>query len=579
METQLGLTIFLLQNPQDWKEKAIAALTGMGLRTMARAGRLLIWNPEEPKAKGHGFSYCSGWKISREPLDRQRVGLGVKSVRLYFYDGEDSPTGIPENILTKNGWLPPEIPSDRVSLAIEFGQRLAQELEGMEDSPVKWNHLITGIREKTMLLTANGLPAPLGDKPCEVVRRNGFLDVPADFEIVLASEDSNDSRVSAYANTLSDAMRAFGVDGRLSTTSFSSVLTALESKDNLLDRLAGKALVVALEGRVGDGLSESESTLMDKLDGLGLRYRMFSLNNPQARFSGLNQLSDLVEAAGGSSFALGLPWPDHMKVKPFMLGVDLGHPLESGHSVLAVALCDSYGRLLRSWRCEQTRDETANPSNLIRILKLAKREVRERTGLDNHPFLLIRDGRLNDGEKVATYLGHLSNRLSFCDVSKRPDAHPFSSFEGDLEVAPAGTAFFGSDRSIAYFVSCPPPFARQMVNLQKVRFPETWDGLGLGLETLLEVLVGLSYSPCLGLKPHRSAGPVHWADGFASIAPDNCRFRGFGCNEMTNAESHPQATSKNLPRGNSQRFSPAVDRADKHRKVPIGRNAKSLCPS
>jgi hypothetical protein len=51
------------------------------------------------------------------------------------------------------------------------------------------------------------------------------------------------------------------------------------------------------------------------------------------------------------------------------------------------------------------------------------------------------------------------------------------------------------------------------------------------MKALVDVLIGLSYSPCLGLKPHKSPGPVHWADGFASISRTDCRFRGLGCVE------------------------------------------------
>ena len=138
----------------------------------------------------------------------------------------------------------------------------------------------------------------------------------------------------------------------------------------------------------------------------------------------------------------------------------------------------------------------------------------------------MRDGRLHTGETVATYRSHLSTKLSFCDLSKRPNVHPF--YGGGSLPAP-GTAYLPKASATAYFVSAPPVFAGQMSNLQKVHFPQAWDGLGIGLERLVEILIGLSYSPCLGLKPHRSPGPVHWADGFASISTTDCRFRGLGC--------------------------------------------------
>ena len=44
------------------------------------------------------------------------------------------------------------------------------------------------------------------------------------------------------------------------------------------------------------------------------------------------------------------------------------------------------------------------------------------------------------------------------------------------------------------------------------------DGLGIGLRRLTSILVGLSYAPCLGNRPHRSPSPIHWADGFADVS-------------------------------------------------------------
>ena len=103
---------------------------------------------------------------------------------------------------------------------------------------------------------------------------------------------------------------------------------------------------------------------------------MFSRLNRQLRFSCFNQVSDLVFVAGGTSYELELPWPRHLRENPFLLGVDLGHPL-SGNSVLSVTLCDSAGNLIKGWRCDQSRDETARPEALERLLGFVKFEMKK----------------------------------------------------------------------------------------------------------------------------------------------------------------------------------------------------------
>jgi hypothetical protein len=229
--------------------------------------------------------------------------------------------------------------------------------------------------------------------------------------------------------------------------------------------------------------------------------------------------------------------------------------------VLSVTLCDSAGNLIKGWRCEQSRDETARPEALERLLSFVNFEMKRLTGKSNNPVLVLRDGRLHTGESVSTYRSHLSSNLSFCDLSKRPNIH---AFNGNGSLPCSGTAYFPKSSATAYFISSPPVFSGQMTNLQKVHFPQSWDGLGIGLESLVDILIGLSYSPCLGLKPHRSPGPIHWADGFASISEKDCRFRGLGgadSNQRTVKLSGRKKVNQKVP--------------DREIKVFIGRSGKS----
>ena len=100
-------------------------------------------------------------------------------------------------------------------------------------------------------------------------------------------------------------------------------------------------MLIGLNGQSGDGLSKEEARLMEELESRGIAFRMmFSKQNPQLRFSGFNQLSDLILVAGGTPYELSLPWPEDLKRTPFIVGVDLGHPL-AGQSILCLTLSDS----------------------------------------------------------------------------------------------------------------------------------------------------------------------------------------------------------------------------------------------
>ena len=521
-----GLTIFEARDLENWQDRLACILNRMRFAYAKSKYGLTIWNPKDISNLTYGWNYAAAWRVTREGFGRDKFGLGVKSVRVYFQGNSTEPTAVPENVLSKFRYKAPSLPRVRISHAKEFGAIFGGRFPGLNSDPVCFV-IDDNITYHTKLVCAGDSAVSITEKHWESVRNQGFLRVPLDFEVFVVSEKNTDPVCDEYSGVLANTMDKFGVNGSVSRKSYKDIWELLDKNTNLDSKLKGRALLIGLNGQAGDGLSKEEARLMEELECRGIAFRMFSKQNPQLRFSGFNQLSDLILVAGGTPYELSLPWPEDLKRTPFIVGVDLGHPL-AGQSILCLTLSDSRGNLIKSWRSEQERDETADPSTLIRLLGLAKFEMKRISGREESPVLVIRDGRIHTGENVATYRSHLSKELSFCDLSKRPNAHPFSE---ESNLAKAGTAYFPQFSASAYFVSSPPIFEGQMTTLQKVHFPKSWDGLEIGLERLVQILVGLSYSPCLGMRPHKSPGPVHWADGFASISSTNCKFRGLGCVE------------------------------------------------
>ena len=557
---KFGVTIFSLNKLDFWQDRLSKVATSLGLKTILRGATLTIWREDEVRELFYGWKFVRAWKVSRESYGKGQTGLGVKSVRLYFQGGSNAPTSLPENVLSRVRYKAPELPEERIIHAREFGSIFSSDVLGMSEEPVQFVTK-TGLLGATKLVCGKSKSkVDLVEKHGDVIGRNGFLKVPFDFEIILVSENEADPISDQYAGMLASTLEKFGEAGNVRRISFKDLKKDLSSKSFSPDKYSGKAVLVALTGQKGDGLLDSEKQLLSDLEKNGIGFRMFSRLNRQLRFSCFNQVSDLVIVAGGTSYELELPWPRHLSENPFLLGVDLGHPL-NGNSVLSVTLCDCMGNLIKGWRCDQSRDETARPEALERLLGFVKFEMKKLTGNSNNPVLVLRDGRLHKGESVSTYRSHLSSNLSFCDLSKRPNIHSFDD-HGSLPCS--GTAYFPKSSATAYFISSPPVFAGQMTNLQKVHFPQSWDGLGIGLESLVDILIGLSYSPCLGLKPHRSPGPIHWADGFASISEKDCRFRGLGgadSNQRTVKLSGRKKVNQKVP--------------DREIKVFIGRSGKS----
>lgn len=228
---------------------------------------------------------------------------------------------------------------------------------------------------------------------------------------------------------------------------------------------------------------------------------------------------NLTRQSGRLQFALYAIKP------PFLLGVDVGHPLDRRESWVAMSLLDHRGVHLESWRCRQQRDETIRPDVLRKGLTWAREAMQRHGAAAPHGVLVLRDGRLHKGETLRQYRAGLNVPLTLVEIDKRRNPEMFVA-ESRPRPAPAGTEVMVGAGRVRFIAPIPQRKSSDLARVLKLCMAEDADGLGLGFDTVTEIIMGLSYSPSLGLSPHGLPGPIYWADGIAAIGETNHQFSG-----------------------------------------------------
>ena len=160
------------------------------------------------------------------------------------------------------------------------------------------------------------------------------------------------------------------------------------------------------------------------------------------------------------------------------------------------------------------------------MLKKTKCLAEAKLGNQCDKAIIIRDGRLPSNNKQKTletaenYLTALGIPTALIELRKYNN--PPMTREGESGIA-IGVNFKVASSSIRFAT-----FYDSKIGLAKtfkVVIPKGGDGLGWGVDSYVNILCGLCYSPSLGSQPHLP-GPIYWADGFAKTSPVNNQFRG-----------------------------------------------------
>ena len=519
---QARLLAYAIDGSRDWHGHVAAALEGHGFEARRRGGALLAWHRDNRIQLRAGVEYADCCRIHLEHMGAGHHSLAVVPQRVYFLNGETEPTSEPEYTINPLK-RPISAPSAKLAACLKVGSLLGSEIRHLGKEPVAPVLFRSRLESATQIEAGNGGIATAGSKLSLMLQTHGFHAAPDRLHFILAAEQSEHPSLAAYQHFLARAFARCKVHASFDVVPTASVL--LDRLNNHAQGCDRPVVVVAVKGSKGDTLSPAESKMIRDLEGHGYPFRMYSLDNRSLDWSALDQAGSLVAAAGGISHILHLPWTEKHPT-PFVLGVDLGHPRATEHSVVAFSLLDHRGVHLATLRTAQRRDETVRERTLKTGLRWAREEMARRLQGRHFPgVLILRDGRLFENEPMRTYSDAFDGAVTLVEFTKRMT--PVMFVPGDkLRSAPGGCEFRPSDGETSYVVPLPPRLSSDLARVFKVRVRGSADGLGLGLSRTVEILVGLAYSPSLGLAPHALPGPLYWADGIAAISETNHQFSG-----------------------------------------------------
>lgn len=471
-----------------------------------------------------GVVFSDGWAIFREWLGPKTRAVAIVPRRLYFEKGRERPSDRPERELA--GANPPPLlpPAQRLAGCLRLAEQLGRHAKGFCPEPMRVARSRSDLHQKTSLVFGNGARAAAGQKVGSLLGRHGCFQVPEGFGIVIAAEDLKDQRVREYQQEIQTSMVRCGMRSNVDLTTHQRLHGRLGALENGADkRTSPMALLIAISGKRGEPLPPQVGSLLPRMEALNIPFRLFSVDNASMKWSAFDQLGSLLQAAGGTPYVLELPWPEQCD-PPFILGVDLGHPLAIRESWVTLSLLDHRGVHLESWRCRQSRDETIRARTLAAGLTWTAAAM-ERHAAKEQGLLVVRDGRLHEGETIATYRRLLRRPMTFVELTKRQTPEMFTDLN-EPKPAPAGSECLVEGSATPFIAPIGPRLRNDLSHVFKLHVRPGADDMGLGMDRISEIVTGLSYSPALGLQPHALPGPIYWADGIAAIGETNHQFSG-----------------------------------------------------
>ncbi len=522
-DQNIGMTVFELQSFESWQNRIEAAAQSAGAGITRKGAGCQLWMPNQllPLRKTN-LHYADGVKIFREWLGPRRNALAIIPHRVYFEPGANTPSIKPERILIEGARPALPSPDKRISSCLEWAGILSKHIDGFGPDPITVGRVRHDLHKSTQLIFGGGAVVTPGSKISLALMSHGGYSTPARLQIELVAPSAAAGKTKTYQTLLANALKRCKCHGVISMLTYDKLLTRLQSGTPVAT--PGTCILLAVTGKKGLPLAPESETLINLMANFNIPFRMFSVDNPALNWSALDQAGSLITGAGGIPFITKLPWPDDIG-EPFILGVDVGHPPTGEESQVVISLMDHQGVLLGSWRQSQPRDETIHTETLQNGLTWALEKARSNIANATPSFLVLRDGRLHKGENPTFYSQILGPKTTLIEFSKHNTPEMFIMGACPAS-AKAGTECLLTGSSTPFITPVSARMSSDLSRTFKINMPPAWDGLGLGIDRVSEIVVGLSYTSGLGLAPHALPGPIYWADGIAAICEHNHQFAG-----------------------------------------------------
>jgi hypothetical protein len=518
-------------NSKDWiRSIAIFAETQGYSITRSSVG-VVLWNPLQKVSISNDLEFVDAINVSKEFLDIDDNGVYVSLTpnRLYFEYGLRVPSEIQETRLLGPKSRPKTNVSRIINGIVSMGNQLVStgEFHQLQQKTVKSD---INIIELTSARGATSV-FPATSDMWKSTAASGVRITPQQVNIHFIGDATCDGAsefFEDYKNNLKNkwsqvTKRHYVLN--IQGWNLHSLLKRARSQATKPDMFSDNDIaVIAITGKKGEPLPEMQSQLMAIMDAWGQQYRLVSLSTYKTPYWIGPHLLSIVNAVG-APYALELPFPEAFDNGIFF-GVDIGHNQSERLSNIVVTALTPEGRLITSVSRTEKLDESIRGDLLVEMLKKTKCLAEAKLGNQFDKAIIIRDGRLPSNNKQKTletaenYLTALGIPTALIELRKYNN--PPMTREGESGIA-IGVNFKVASSSIRFAT-----FYDSKIGLAKtfkVVIPIGGDGLGWGVDSYVNILCGLCYSPSLGSQPHLP-GPIYWADGFAKTSPVNNQFRG-----------------------------------------------------
>jgi hypothetical protein len=543
------VSLFPLSGKKDWEKPVIAAATALGFgMDTSRRNQVLLWDPA-------AITECKGTKgrvrmVDGHAVGLQTVGKEMRTIRIeprrVFFEGENpKPTRKRENQLFRHAPLPPVARADaRVASCFALAEKLAPHSPRLSATPLQTAEFFTNLHDGTHAVVGGGEKVRAQTEAIrQGVRKHGFRHVPNGFALYICARDVRHP-------VIRDAALEYERAGMDSAQPVQVVIIGADAVTNRINQIrrgvqvkySAAMTLIASPAEPGEPLPPELDVIVKGMTELKLPFLVFDPLREEKRWAAHDQLLTLLGGSGGHPWDLALPWPEHLK-NPVTIGIDIGHPAERSRSSPVVTLVDASGRLISCWRGKPPAEDTPPAPNAPRKPEgAANNEASEAALLeawqtdvltssmtwakdkldklypDGWSPLVLRDGRMFEGENVHTYETLLGRPCTLAEVAR----HNMPVMEFNGACARAGTAVrLLGDQSI-YVLTTRNPNPEHLT--APLRLTIRRDRLALGPDLLAGIVTGLCYAPTLGYLRPRLPAPLYWADGVAT--EDDMRFRG-----------------------------------------------------
>lgn len=495
---------------------------------------LLVWNPQEISRAKNGVHFVDGGIVKSIYLGKSSIKktISLSPKRFYFKHKEDIPTTAIEYTLFENSLPPYTSPIVKLEATIKIEEIIKSYPNFTKLDNILQPHC-KSIINQTTAVNYLGVNYPLKDDLWTSIVKNGVASAPSMFTIHTIYDESIVAGMQffdEYKNILKTKWRQIDPlsrDLKITATPINEALLKIQDYKKLqLKFQKNSVFLIGLKGKIGDQLPKKQSELMDLLDNLKQPYRLCSVDNKQLFYSASSQILSLLIGAGGNPYKLNLPIPKMFENGVFF-GIDIGHDKKNKESVIAISVLNSHGKHIITITKKMPLNESIRSIDIKNLLQKANNEAEKILRSKITKAIIIRDGRITDSgkkrchEKVYDYINSIDATCSLVELRKRGNP-PLFEIDNNSVIVNSGLVF-ATDENVRF-----ANFYNSKIGLPKtfkISIPDGGDVFGWGIDTYVEILGGLCYSPSLGLQPHLP-GPIYWADGIANTSKTDNRFRG-----------------------------------------------------